>query len=267
MRTDTRKGGAPTPLHGAPKFKPVTLDIFRTALRKGMADLKAAPFIGLCFSLFYFICGWILVWITLQSETTYWLVLAATGFPLIGPFAAVGFYDISRKRQANEPVIVSEVLSVIFSQRLRQLPSISAVIVIVVMFWFFLGHMVFALFLGHMPMVNVSTSLEVFTTPQGASMLLFGSAVGAGFAIILFNISVLALPMLLDREVDFVTAMLTSFQVVLNNPVQMLGWGLFIAVLTFLALVPWFLGLFLVLPLLGHATWHVYDLLKEEEAA
>ena len=265
MRTDTIEGGARPLAHGAPELRPVTQEMFRESLRRGMADLKTAPFLDAAFAGFYVLCGWVLVWITLATETTYWLVLAATAFPLIGPFAAVGLYDISRKREARAPIIASEVFSVIFSQRLRQLPSICAVIVIVVLFWFFLGHMIFALFLGHMPMVNVSTSLEVFTTMQGVTMLAFGTAVGAAFALILFNITVLALPMLLDREVDFVTAMITSFQFVLANFVRMLGWGLFIAVCTFLAMIPWFLGLFLVLPLFGHATWHLYDQIRVEE--
>lgn len=264
MRTDTIDGGAAAPEMGAPELRPMTAGMLREAMRRAMADIRAEPVLGFAFALFYVLCGWAISWITWQTETTYWLVLAATGFPLIGPFAAVGFYDISRKRAAGEPVIAGEVMSVIFHQRLRQLPSISAVILIVVLFWFFLGHMIFALFLGHMPMVNVSTSLEVFTTVQGVMMLAFGTVVWAAFALVLFNITVLALPMLLDREVDFVTAMIVSFQAVLANFALMLGWGILIAVVTFLAIVPGFLGLFLALPLFGHATWHLYDQMRVE---
>lgn len=262
MRTDTPEGGATERAMGAPEFGKVKPEMFRLALRRGMADLIAAPVLAMIFAGFYVLCGWGLAWITYTTGTTFWLVLAVTAFPLIGPFAAVGFYDISRKRQAGEPVIISEVMSVIFRERSRQLPWISAVMIVILLFWFFLGHMIFALFLGHMPMVNVSSSNAIYATPEGMSMLAFGTAVGAVFAFVLYGISVFALPMLLDREVDFVTAMLTSFRTVLDNLGPMLLWAALIVVLTMLAFVPWFLGLFIVLPLLGHATWHLYDQVK-----
>ena len=115
--------------------------------------------------------------------------------------------------------------------------------------------MIFALFLGTATMTNISTSAEVFLTANGLVMLAAGTVVGALFALLLYMITVIALPLLLDREVDFVTAMITSFQYVQQNFVVMMIWAGMIAVLTFAALLPWFLGLFLVLPLLGHATW------------
>lgn len=262
MRTDIPEGGAAELEMGAPRFGAVDAGMFRVALQRAVADLKSAPVLALVFAGFYVICGWGLAWVTYATETTFWLVLAVTAFPLIGPFAAVGFYDISRKRQSGEPVIMSEVMTVIFSQRSRQLPWVSAVMVVILLFWFFLGHMIFALFLGHMPMTNVSSTNEIYTTSQGLSMLAFGTAVGAAFAFVLYGISVFSLPMLLDREVDFVTAMITSFQAVLANLVPMLIWAALIVALTALAFVPWFLGLFFVLPLLGHATWHLYDQAK-----
>jgi uncharacterized membrane protein len=140
------------------------------------------------------------------------------------------------------------------------------VIIILFLFWFFLAHMIFALFLGFSTMTNISSSYEVYLTREGLTMLAFGTLVGAGFALLLYNITVIALPLLLDREVDFVTAMITSFQVVMDNPVPMLAWAAFIAVVTFLAMLPGFLGLFIVLPLLGHATWHLYRLICEAGA-
>ena len=97
-------------------------------------------------------------------------------------------------------------------------------------------------------------------------MLGFGTAVGAAFALLLYMITVIALPLLLDREVDFVTAMITSFQSVLRAPGPMLGWAVIVAGLTFVAMLPGFLGLFLVLPLLGHGTWHLYRQMVEAGA-
>ena len=155
------------------------------------------------------------------------------------------------------------VLGVIAHQRRRQLPSICAIIIIVFLFWFFLAHMIFALSLGLSTMTNISSSYGVFLTGNGLAMLAVGTLVGGAFALLLFMLTVIALPLLLDREVDFVTAMITSFQVVQRDPVPMLAWAALIAGLTFLALLPGFLGLFVVLPLLGHASWHLYRQIRD----
>lgn len=118
--------------------------------------------------------------------------------------------------------------------------------------------MIFALFLGLKPMTNIMSSGDVFLSVNGLMMLGLGSAVGAAFALLLYSICVIGLPMLLDREVDYVTALLTSIGVVAANPAVMLGWAAFIGAALLLAMMPAFLGLLVVLPWLGHASWHVY---------
>jgi len=248
-----------TPKPGLPDLRPVTFEMLACAIRRGAQDMKRAPLWGLFFASTYVLIGWILAWITWATGQSYWLIFAAVSFPLIGPFAAVGLYDVSRRLEQGRPLTAREILPVILRQSKRQLPSICAIIIFLFLFWFFLGHMIFALFMGLSVMTNISSSYEVFLTPNGLTMLAFGTLVGAGFALLLYMITVIALPLLLDREVDFVTAMITSFQTVTANPVPMLAWAVLIVVLTFLAMLPVFMGLFFVLPLLGHATWHLYD--------
>jgi uncharacterized membrane protein len=243
---------------GAPTIRPITFGDIPASLRAGLRDFAATPALGLFFASIYVLCGLLMTWITYQTGHTFWLILAVLGFPLIGAFAALGLYEVSRRIAANEPLIFSEIASVVWSHKNGQLPWLAVIVVVVFLFWFFLGHMIFALFLGLSPMTNVSSSFDVFLTQDGLMMLAFGTFVGTVFAIIVFSICVLGMPMILDRDVDFMTALITSMGAVRANPLPYLVWGLLIGIITLAAMIPFFLGLFVALPILGHATWHLY---------
>ncbi|MGB8621304.1 MAG: DUF2189 domain-containing protein [Paracoccaceae bacterium] len=253
--TDTAMSPPPSRV---PEVQPLARADLGRALRQGWADFLAAPAYGLFFGGIYVLGGLAMLWVTRTTGQVYWLALAVFGFPLLGPFAAVGLYEVSRRLETGQALNWGGVLSAVWRQKDRQLPSICAIIVLIFLFWSFIGHMIFALFLGLSTMTNISTSYGVFLTPNGLMMLAVGSAVGGALATLIFAITVTGLPLLLDREIDFVTAMIVSVKSVTANPGAMLPWGALVALLLFAGMVPLFLGLLIVLPVLGHATWHLY---------
>lgn len=230
-------------------------DLF-DVLRAGFADFKRAPIYGLAFSLVYVVGGIILYAVFLASGQSWWFIPVAVGFPLLAPFAATGLYEVSRRLEANERLDWPGILGCVLAQKDRQVPSMAMVIMLAFMFWVFVAHTTFALFFGLQPIT--SSTADMLLSPTGLTMLAVGGLVGGAMAAIMFALTVISLPLLLHREVDFITAMITSVRVVLTNLVPMALWALIISGLLFMAMLPAFLGLFLVLPVLGHATWHLY---------
>ncbi|MFN4158444.1 MAG: DUF2189 domain-containing protein [Gemmobacter sp.] len=237
---------------------PMSLRDLRACLVLGWRDFTRAPLFGVFFAGAYVAGGWLMLWALTVKGALWWVLPAAAGFPILGPFVACGLYDVSRRLEAGEALSWTEVLGAVWRQKDRQIPAMAAVVVVFFLFWNFLAHMIFALFLGLSTMTNITSSVAVLMTQEGLTMLAIGSMVGAVLAGTLFSVTVISLPMLMDREVDFVTAMITSVSVVLNNPLVLGAWGVGIAVATFAAMLPWFLGLFVVFPVLGHASWHLY---------
>lgn len=229
------------------------------ALRAGLEDFRRKPMMGLFFSHVYVVGGWLLYVFLFVTDQIWWAIPITLGFPLLGPFLAVGLYEVSRRLEAGETQWRrKDIFGVIWRQRLRQLPSMAWVIIVYFLFWSFFAHMLFALFLGPSALMNVTSSYAYLAEPEGLALLAAGTVFGAGFAFVLFCLTVVSLPLLLDKELDFVTAMLTSIAVVRRNLGVMLAWAATIAGLVFLAMLPGLLGLFVVLPVLGHATWHIY---------
>ena len=254
--TDLSGGLAPSKV---PELRDMTLSDLGRALKLGLRDFRRKPMMGLFFANVYVLGGWLLYLFLFVTHQEWWAIPLTAGFPLLGPFLAVGLYEVSRRLETGEVEWRrNDIFSVIWRQRLRQLPSMAWVIIVYFLFWSFFAHMLFALFLGPSALTNVTSSYAYLLEPEGLTMLMVGTAFGAVFALVLFALTVVSLPLLLDKELDFVTAMLTSVAVVRRNPGVMLVWAAIIAGLTFLGMLPGLLGLYVVLPLLGHATWHVY---------
>lgn len=235
-----------------------------TALAVGWRDFLRAPAFGLFFSAFYVAGGLVMAAIAFASGQEWWLIPFIVGFPLIAPFAATGLYEVSRRIEQGEPLIWREVMGTVFAQKDRQVPSMAMVILLMFMFWVFVAHTTFALFMGLSALTHITSSPEVLLSGNGLIMLVVGSIIGAGFAAALFSFTVVGLPLILDHEVDFITAIITSIQAVKLNPLVLGIWGLVIAVVLFAGIAPLFLGLFIALPVLGHASWHMYRQLMPE---
>lgn len=249
--TDNTPAASPVPQIGR-----LTIVELWTALDAGLWDFRRAPLFGLFFSAFYVVAGLALWW--LGAGTFLWTLAFALGFPLVAPFAAVGLYEVSRRIEADEPLDWGAVLAVVWSERRRQLPWAGAILAFIFLFWSFFAHMTFAAFMGLGALTNVSTSWEIYLTGNGLAMLAMQAVVGAGVAFLTYGLTVVSLPLMVDKEIDFVTAMLVSLRTVSRNRAVMGLWAAFIAGALFVAMLPAFLGLFIALPVLGHATWHIY---------
>lgn len=246
----------PSPL---PEIAQVPVLAIPGILRAGLADFLRAPAFGIFFSAVYVAGGLVLYLVLAANGKEWWLFPFILGFPLLAPFAAIGLFEVSRRIEAAEPLYWPAILGVVFAQKDRQLPSMAMVILLMFMFWVFVAHTTFAMFMGLSALTNVTTDpWGVLLSGNGPVMLLVGGTIGAIFALVLFSFTVVGLPLLMEREVDFITAIITSVRAVVANPVAMLSWGATIAGCLFLGMLPLFLGLFVALPVLGHASWHMY---------
>lgn len=244
------------PASPLPEINEIAMNDLWFAMKAGWTDFKAAPFYGVFFSAVYVLGGFFLIF--LGAGTVTWTLAMSLGFPLVAPFAAVGLYEVSRRLEAGEALEFGEILAVVVGEKDRQIPWMGAIIVIYFLFWTFLAHMIFALFLGPSALLHVGTSIGDYTSGVALIMIVTELIVGGILAFVLFSLTVVSLPLLLEKEIDFVSAMLLSLRAVRQNLPVMLAWAALIAGLTLAAMVPMFLGLMVVLPLLGHATWHLY---------
>lgn len=233
----------------------LTLRDLGAALTAGWRDFRAFPIYGLFFGAVFVVVGLALSYVLITRGEYFWLIPAMAGFPLLAPFAAAGLYEVSRRRLAREPVSWRPVLGAVTAGE-GQLPVMGVIAFVIFAFWVILGHTVFGVFLGQSG-VGANPG-EVLLSPAGLGMLAVGSAIGGIVALVLFSIMVVSLPMLIDREVDFISAIIASLRVVGRNRTVMLTWAVLVALLVFAAMLPALAGLLVALPVLGHTTFHLY---------
>lgn len=245
-----------------------TLADIRGALLDGWGDFRKTARFGLFFGAFFAGGGLLIVALAWLLDLSYLAYPTAVGFSLIGPFAAVGLYEVSRRLANGAPLSWGAVLGVVFAQRRRELGWMAFVTMFVLIMWMYQIRLLLALFLGFKSFTSFPGFLAVVTTTaDGLMFLAIGHIVGAALALILFSLTAISFPLLLDQEHDFITAMITSVKAVTASPAVMVGWAAAIGITLYLAMIPAFLGLVIALPVLGHASWHLYRRLVSFEPA
>ncbi len=242
----------------APGVRKLALADLAFALRRGFADFARAPLYGLFFGGVYAVGGWLVVALAFTFDLPYLAYPLAAGFALIAPFACAGTYEVSRTLERGARLAWGQVLGGVWGQSGRQLGWLSLVSVFALIIWVDFAWTLFLAFYGlHVPTLRALAG-EVLTTTKGFSFFLVGNAAGALIAFAVFSITVVSPTLLVDRDVDFVSAMLTSVRLVLANPFVMLVWAAIIGAALGLSLATGLLGLFVALPVLGHASWALY---------
>ena len=241
-----------------PVVRRITSADIAEALGQGLRDFQAEPLYGLAFGALYAGGGIVILLSLTAFDMIYLAYPLAAGFALLGPFVAVGLYEVSRRREAAQPISLRDIWSTVRSR--GEIGWMALVTVFFFVIWMSQAGFLIALLIGRNPSFsNLREFITVaLTTNEGLLFLAIGNSVGAALSLILFSLTVVSFPLLLDRDVDFVTAMVTSVRAVVTSPVPMIGWAAVIGVLLIVSALPYFLGLLVTLPVLGHATWHLY---------
>jgi uncharacterized membrane protein len=242
-----------------PAVRQIEVADLRDVLFRGFSDFEACRTDVIFFCLIYPLVGIMLTWLTFGYEMLQLLFPLALGFALVGPVAAVGIYEMSRRREQGNCITWVGALGVIRSPGFGAILVLGLVLLAIFLLWLLAANQIYHLTLGPEPPVSMAAfAREVFTTTAGWTMILVGMGVGFLFASLVLTISVVSLPLLLDRDVGLDAAVWTSIRAVAANPGPMAVWGLIVAAGLVIGSIPAFLGLIIVMPLLGHATWHVY---------
>ncbi|SDF49044.1 Uncharacterized membrane protein [Limimonas halophila] len=258
MSTENAARAAPAAAE-RPAVRKLSIADLRDALTRGVNDFNARPthipFLCVIYPIVALIAG--RAYAGYDFLPLIFPIIA--GFALLGPVVAIGLYELSYRHERNEAMTWRDALSVVHSPAIRSIVILAAILLAIFLIWLAVAWAIYALTLGVAPPESLGAFVNaVFTTPAGWTLIGVGNLVGLVFAVGVLTISVVSFPMLLDRNPGVGAAVATSVRVVLANPVPMAVWGLIVVASLIGGAIPALIGLAVAMPVLGHATWHLY---------
>jgi uncharacterized membrane protein len=242
-----------------PIIRTIGLSDLHDALRLGWEDFKAVPSHAIILCVIYPVLGLVLARAAFGYAVLPLLFPLAAGFALVGPFAALGLYELSRRREAGQEATAWDALEVLRSPSFGAMLGLGTLLLALFVTWVATAQAIYVAVFGYQGASGLTDfATRVLTTSQGWWLIVVGCGVGFLFALVALCLSVVSFPLMLDRHAGAGEAMVTSLRVVAKNPLPMAAWGLIVAALLVVGSLPLFLGLAVVIPLLGHATWHLY---------
>ena len=237
----------------------LSLSDLSAALRLGWDDFQAMPSHAIMLCVIYPVLGLVLFRLVLGYSVLPLLFPLAAGFTLIGPFAAVGLYELSRRRELGEEAAAWHAIYVLRAPSFGAMLELGILLFVLFGVWIATADAIYIAIFGHTPAASIPDfARRILTTPEGWLLIIVGCGVGFLFAVMALCTSVIAFPLLLDRHSTAIDAVRTSLRVTMENPLPIAAWGLIVAALLVIGSLPFFVGLAVVLPVLGHATWHLY---------
>jgi uncharacterized membrane protein len=244
----------------------ISLTDLGNALRLGWEDFKAIPTHAVVLCVIYPIIGLVLFRLVLGHSLLPLLFPLAAGFTLIGPFAALGLYELSRRRERGEEAAAWDAMHVLSAPSFGAILGLGVFLFALFATWIAAADAIYVATFGYAPAASIPDFAQrVLTTTEGWSLIIIGCGVGFLFAMVALCVSVVSFPLMLDRHATAIDAIRTSVRAVMMNPIEMAAWGLVVAVFLVVGSLPFFVGLTVVLPVLGHATWHLYRKVVEPD--
>lgn len=242
-----------------PEVRTLSMSDLRESLRKGVEDFGAMRSDVIFICALYPVIGALMSWVAFHANLLPHLFPLASGFALLGPVAALGLYEMSRRRETDGQAGWNDAFAVLKSPALGPILVLSAYLMAIFVFWVLAAYLIYAFTMGSEAPASAAAFVSgVLTTPEGYEMMAIGLPVGFLFALLVLVISVVSFPLLLDRDTGLPVAVMTSVRVARKNPRVIATWGLIIVALLAAGSIPLFLGLIVVMPVLGHASWHLY---------
>jgi len=250
-------GAGEAPAH--PVVRKITPADLNEALAKGFDDFWAMPSHLVFLGLIYPVVGVCLAALTFSNNALPLLYPLASGFALIGPFAGIGLYEISRRRELGLSTSWQDAFNVLKSPSIPSIIALGVLLLVIFLTWLTTARLLYQSIFGYaVPTSYADLVNQVLTTSEGMRLIVLGNILGFIFAVAVLSISVISFPLLLDRDVGAAVAVYTSIKAVAMNPLTMALWGLIVAAALLVGSIPLFVGLAIVMPVLGHATWHLY---------